>query len=98
LIASITADADVLDPVNRFIARAFDNVGHGRCGGKLIVRMQLRDLTLPAFQLPAGVTLTLTPSLSVRGSGSRSIRLEPTFNDMPEAGFSCLAQGVVVPK
>lgn len=67
-------------------------------GTELVVRMQLRDLTLPAFQLPAGVTLTLNLSLSISSSESRFVRLEPTFNGVAEAGFSCLGQGVVVPK
>jgi hypothetical protein len=66
-------------------------------GTELIVRMQVRDLTLPAFQLPAGVTLTVNLSLSLTGGSTRFVRLEPTFNGVPAAGFSCLGQGVVVP-
>jgi hypothetical protein len=60
--------------------------------------MQVRELTLPAFQLPAGVTLTVNLSMSFTGSSSHFVRLEPTFNRAPEAGSSCLRQGVVVPR
>jgi hypothetical protein len=62
------------------------------------MRMQVRDLTLPAFQLPAGATVTVNLSLSFTGSSSHFVRREPTFNRVPEAGFSCLEQGVVVPR
>jgi hypothetical protein len=109
LVLRVVTDAavesnDVVELRMPFLQAAFD-AWDGTLGATLvqegtdlIVRMGLRDLTLPEFQLPAGVTLTVNLSLSLTGSASRFVRLEPTFNGMPEAGFSCLGQGVSVPR